>query len=66
MIYKHDYQRMALDTDRMMITQCSSDYHDYSDDKLACIYIKWAEEQWYYSQGSEDHSTGTSCCICIC
>ena len=44
MIYKHDYQRMALDTDRMMITQCGSDYHDYSDDKLACIYIKWAEE----------------------
>ena len=43
MIYKHDYQRMALDTDRMMITQCGSDYHDYSDDKLACIYIKWAE-----------------------
>ena len=44
MIYKHDYQRMALDTDRMMITQCGSDYHDYSNDKLARIYIKWAEE----------------------
>ena len=44
MIYKHDYQRMALDTDRMMITQCGNDYHDYSDNKLACIYIKWAEE----------------------
>ena len=26
MIYKHDYQRMALDTDRMMITQCGNDY----------------------------------------
>ena len=38
MIYKHDYQRMALDTDRMMITQCGSDYHDYSNDKLARIY----------------------------
>ena len=25
MIYKHDYQRMALDTDRMMITQCHID-----------------------------------------
>ena len=35
---------MALDTDRMMITQCGNDYHDYSDNKLACIYIKWAEE----------------------
>ena len=44
MIYKHDYQRMALDTDRMMITQCGNDYHDYSNDKLARIYIKWAEE----------------------
>ena len=44
MIYKHDYQRMALDTDRMMITQCGNDYHDYSDNKLACIYIKQAEE----------------------
>ena len=44
MIYKHDYQRMALDIDRMMITQCGNDYHDYSDNKLACIYIKWAEE----------------------
>ena len=44
MIYKHDYQRMALDTDRMMITQCGNDYHDYSNNKLACIYIKWAEE----------------------
>lgn len=44
MIYKHDYQRMALNTDRMMITQCGSDYHDYSDDKLAYIYINWAEE----------------------
>ena len=44
MIYKHDYQRMALDTDRMMITQCGNDYHDYSNSKLACIYIKWAEE----------------------
>ena len=44
MIYKHDYQRMALDTDRMMITQCDNDYHDYSNNKLACIYIKWAEE----------------------
>ena len=43
MIYKHDYQRMALDTDRMMITCNGNDYHDYSDDKLACIYIKWAE-----------------------
>ena len=45
MIYKHDYQRMALDTDRMMITQSGNDYHDYSDNKLACIYIKWAEER---------------------
>lgn len=44
MIYKHDYQSMALDTDRMMITQCDNDYHDYSNNKLACIYIKWAEE----------------------
>ena len=44
MIYKHDYQRMALDTDRMMITHCDNDYHDYSNNKLACIYIKWAEE----------------------
>lgn len=44
MIYKHDYQRMALDIDRMMITQCGNDYHDYSNNKLACIYIKWAEE----------------------
>lgn len=44
MIYKHNYQRMALDTDRMMITQCGNDYHDYSNNKLACIYIKWAEE----------------------
>ena len=44
MIYKHDYQRITLDTDRMMITQCGNDYHDYSNNKLACIYIKWAEE----------------------
>ena len=44
MIYKHDYQRMALDTDRMMITCNSKDYHDYSNNKLACIYVKWAEE----------------------
>ena len=44
MIYKYNYQRMALDTDRMMITQCGNDYHDYSNNKLACIYIKWAEE----------------------
>ena len=29
MIYKHDYQRITLDTDRMMITQCGNDYHDY-------------------------------------
>ena len=35
MIYKHDYQSMALDTDRMMITQCDNDYHDYSNNKLA-------------------------------
>ncbi len=35
---------MALDTDRMMITQCGNDYHDYSNNKFACIYIKWAEE----------------------
>ena len=27
-----------------MITQRDNDYHDYSDNKLACIYIKWAEE----------------------
>ena len=44
MIYKHNYQRIALDTDRMMITQCGNDYHDYSKDKLACIYVRWAEE----------------------
>ena len=44
MIYKHNYQRIALDTDRMMITQCGDDYHDYSKDKLACIYVRWAEE----------------------
>ena len=44
MIYKHDYQRMALDTDRMMITCNGNNYHDYSNDKLARIYIKWAEE----------------------
>jgi hypothetical protein len=36
MIYKHDYQRMALDIDRMMITQCGNDYHDYSD---TCVYL---------------------------
>ena len=44
MIYKHDYQRIALDTDGMMITQCGNDYHDYSNNKLAYIYIKWAEK----------------------
>lgn len=27
-----------------MITQCGNDYHDYSNNKLVCIYIKWAEE----------------------
>ena len=27
-----------------MRSQCGSDYHDYSNDKLARIYIKWAEE----------------------
>ena len=43
MIYKHDYQRMALDTDRMMITQCGNDYHDYSNNKLARIYISREE-----------------------
>lgn len=44
MIYRHDYQRIALDTDRIMITQCGNDYHDYSDNKLACIYVKQTEE----------------------
>lgn len=44
MIFEHKFQRIALDTDRMIITQCGRDYHDYSKDKLAKIYIKWAEE----------------------
>ena len=35
---------MALDSDRMMITYNGDDYHDYSDNKLARIYVKWAEE----------------------
>lgn len=44
MLFENMWKRIALDTDRMMITQCGNDYHDYSNDKLACIYIKWAEE----------------------
>ncbi len=44
MLFENMWQRIALDTDKMMITQCGNDYHDYSDNKLACIYIKWAEE----------------------
>ena len=44
MLFENMRQRMALDTDRMMITQCGNDYHDYSDNKLARIYVKWAEE----------------------
>ena len=28
----------------MMITCNGNDYHNYNDNKLACIYIKWAEE----------------------
>ena len=34
---------MALDTDRMMITQYGNDYHDYSNNKLARIYISREE-----------------------
>lgn len=44
MLFENMWQRIALDTDRMMITQCGNDYHDYSDNKLACIYVNWAEE----------------------
>lgn len=44
MLFENMWQRMALDTDRMMITQSGNDYHDYSDNKLARIYVKWAEE----------------------
>lgn len=44
MLFQNDMQRMALDSDRMMITYNGDDYHDYSDNKLARIYVKWAEE----------------------
>lgn len=44
MLFENMWQRITLDTDRMMIMQCGNDYHDYSDNKLACIYIRWAEE----------------------
>lgn len=44
MLFENMWQRMALDTDRLMITQSGNDYHDYSDNKLARIYVKWAEE----------------------
>ncbi|MCD7891269.1 MAG: hypothetical protein LUG26_05785 [Ruminococcus sp.] len=44
MLYENILQRFALDSDRMMITQFGKDYHDYSDNKLACLYIKWADE----------------------
>lgn len=44
MLFQNDMQRMALDSDRMMITYNGGDYHDYSDNKLARIYVKWAEE----------------------
>lgn len=45
MLFENMWQRIALDTDRMMIMQCGNDYHDYSNYKLACIYVKWAEER---------------------
>lgn len=44
MLFQNDMQRMALDSDRMMITYNGDDYHDYSDNKLARIYVKWAEK----------------------
>ncbi len=44
MIFQNDYQRIALDSDRMMITQCGRDYHDFSNNYYAKIYIKWAVE----------------------
>ena len=31
MLFQNDMQRMALDSDRMMITYNGDDYHDYSD-----------------------------------
>lgn len=34
MLFENMWQRIALDTDRMMITQCGNDYHDYSDNRL--------------------------------
>lgn len=44
MLFENIWQRMALDTARMMITQSGNDYHDYSDNNLARIYVKWAEK----------------------
>ena len=44
MLFENIRQRMALDTDRMMITQCGNDYHDYSDNKLARLYVNRAEK----------------------
>lgn len=31
MLYENIWQRFALDSDRMMITQFGKDYHDYSE-----------------------------------
>lgn len=44
MVFENIWQRIALDTDRIMITQCGNGYHNYRNDKLTCIYVKWAEE----------------------
>lgn len=44
MIFQNDYQRIALDSDRLMITQCGKDYYDFSNSYYAKIYIKWAVE----------------------
>lgn len=43
-LFENMSHRIVLDTDRMMITQCGRDYHNYSDDKLTCIYFNWAEK----------------------
>ena len=44
MLFQNDMQRIGLDSDRMIITYNGDDYHDYSTNKLARIYVKWAEE----------------------
>lgn len=44
MLFENIRQRIGFDSDRMMVTQCGNDYHDYSDNNLAFIYVKWADE----------------------